>query len=53
MASVSFVIPVYNKARYLKFVLNSLANQNGEFDREFIFINDGSTDGSLEILRCG
>lgn len=51
MASVSFVIPVYNKARYLKFVLNSLANQNGEFDREFIFINDGSTDGSLEILR--
>tara|TARA_B100000989_G_C19515608_1_gene461458 strand:+ start:632 stop:1540 length:909 start_codon:yes stop_codon:yes gene_type:complete len=51
MASVSFIIPVYNKEKYLDAVLNSLFNQSGAFKREFIFINDGSTDKSLEIIN--
>ncbi len=51
MTSVSFVIPVFNKAKYLKTVINSLKCQTGKFDKEFIFINDGSTDNSLEILE--
>ncbi len=51
MTSVSFVIPVYNKATYLKEVIQSLRSQNGDFEREYIFINDGSTDNSLEILK--
>lgn len=51
MSSVSFIIPVYNKQNYLKFVINSLKKQSGNFEREFIFINDGSTDNSLSILK--
>ncbi|MDB5492276.1 MAG: putative Glycosyl transferase family 2-containing domain [Micavibrio sp.] len=49
--SVSFVIPVYNKARYLGLVLNSIAAQKGNFEREFIFVDDGSTDNSLQMVR--
>ena len=51
MVKVSFVCPVFNKQKYLKDVINSIKNQKGEFDKEFIFINDGSTDLSLEYLK--
>lgn len=48
---VSYVMPVYNKARWLPSVLKSIAAQTGDFEREYIFVEDGSTDGSDEILR--
>ena len=48
---VSFVVPVYNKAPYLPGVLDRLAAQRGDFDREYIFIDDGSTDGSRATLK--
>ncbi|HEY3920420.1 MAG TPA: glycosyltransferase [Stellaceae bacterium] len=48
---VSFVIPVFNKRRFLKQVIAGLAAQRGEFAREFIFIDDGSSDGSREELE--
>ena len=51
MSSVSFVIPVYNKSRFLNFVVNSLISQKGSFEREFIFIDDGSTDNSYTKLK--
>ncbi len=51
MASVSFIVPVFNKSSYLKTVISSLKKQKGNFMREFIFINDGSTDNSLKILK--
>ena len=47
---VSVVIPVYNSEQYLKPCVESLLNQTLK-DIEFIFINDGSTDGSLKILE--
>ena len=46
MSSVSFVVPVFNKSLYLKPVINSLKSQKGDFDKEYIFIDDGSTDDS-------
>jgi glycosyltransferase involved in cell wall biosynthesis len=51
LPGVSFVVPVYNKAPYLQRVLAAMFDQAGDFEREFIFIDDGSTDGSLDLLR--
>lgn len=48
--SVSIIIPVYNSEQFLKRCLDSAVNQTlTEF--EVICINDGSTDGSVEIIR--
>ncbi len=48
---VSFVVPVYNKADWLEDVLGRIKAQRGPFERQFVFVDDGSTDGSLEILK--
>ena len=49
--AVSFVLTVYNKRRYLADVLASVAAQEGDFEREVIVVDDGSTDGSRELLE--
>ena len=49
--AVSFVLTVYNKRRYLADVLASVAAQDGGFEREVIIVDDGSTDGSREVLE--
>lgn len=49
-ADVSFVIPVYNKRPFLAGMIEGLARQRGDFRREFIFVDDGSTDGSGDVL---
>ena len=51
MSSVSFVVTVYNKSKFLIPVINSLKSQKGEFQKEYIFIDDGSTDQSYKILE--
>jgi glycosyltransferase involved in cell wall biosynthesis len=50
-AGVSYVVPVFNKSRWLPPVIEALAAQRGDFEREFIFVDDGSTDGSVEVVR--
>ena len=50
MSSVSYVIPVFNKSKFLKPVINSLKSQKGSL-KEYIFIDDGSTDQSYKILK--
>lgn len=47
---ISVVIPVYNPGKYLKECLDSVLNQTLK-ELEIICVNDGSTDGSLEVLR--
>jgi len=41
---------VYNGERYLREAINSILNQTFR-DFEFLIINDGSTDGTAEILK--
>lgn len=49
MPLVSVVMPVYNTAPYLSASIHSILTQTFQ-DFEFIIINDGSTDGSGNIL---
>lgn len=49
--SVSYIITIYNKAPFLEKVIEALSKIKGNFHREFIFVNDGSTDNSLQILN--
>ena len=46
---LSFIVPVFNTEPYLPQCLNSLLAQDMD-DYEIICVNDGSTDGSAEIL---
>ena len=47
----SLVVPTYNVERYLGEFLESLANQTYPIDDiEIVFVDDGSTDSSAEII---
>lgn len=47
---ISIIIPCYNGEKYLRETLDCLQKQTIE-DWECIIVNDGSTDGSLEIMK--
>lgn len=51
MATVSVIVPMYNVRPYIGECLESLKNQTYE-DFEAICIDDGSTDGTLEVARA-
>jgi glycosyltransferase involved in cell wall biosynthesis len=50
MASISVITPVYNCERFIKESVLSIIGQSFS-DFEFIIINDGSTDGTADIIK--
>ena len=50
MPLVSVIVPVFNTEKYLRDCVDSLLAQTFR-DVEFIFVDDGSTDGSAGILE--
>ena len=55
---ISAIIPIYNEKKNieplyneLKGVLKSICDKSNVGSYEILFVNDGSTDGSLPILR--
>lgn len=52
MKVLSFIIPLYNSAKWLRKCLDSVLNQDIPLDQmEVICVNDGSPDNSADIAR--
>jgi glycosyltransferase involved in cell wall biosynthesis len=49
---LSIVVPVYNEERHLAQVIELLMSSPCPIEREWIFIDDCSRDGSLSVLRA-
>ncbi|MDA7612473.1 glycosyltransferase [bacterium] len=47
---ISVILAVYNAEKFIKQAIDSLLNQTFS-DFEVIIVNDGSTDGSIEIIK--
>ncbi|REL24170.1 glycosyltransferase [Rhodohalobacter sp. SW132] len=50
MPKVTVLMPVYNAEKYLREAIDSILNQSFT-DFEFLIIDDGSTDSSLDIIN--
>lgn len=54
MKKISILIPAYNEEVVLEPLyhrLGKLANDNKSYDFEFLFVNDGSRDKTLELIK--
>lgn len=54
MKTISILIPAYNEEEVLEHLyhrLGKLANDNRGYNFEFLFVNDGSRDKTLEIIK--
>lgn len=49
---ISVVVTVFNKEDYLPQTARSLIEQDGNVDVEYIFVDDVSTDRSIEVLEA-
>lgn len=48
---ISVVTPSFNGRRYLEHAAASILSQQGAFDLEWLVVDGGSTDGTLDFLR--
>src|SRR6266850_4054180 len=48
---LSVIMPVHNRETYVGAALHSLLRQRDAADLDIIVIDDGSTDGSAEVVR--
>ena len=54
MKKISIIIPIYNEEESLPFLferLNSLTQKLENYEFEFLYVNDGSKDKTLEIIK--
>jgi glycosyltransferase involved in cell wall biosynthesis len=48
---ISIITPSFNQCRYIGQTMNSVLSQAGRFDLEWIVMDGGSTDGTVDLLK--
>ena len=48
---ITFIVVSYNEAKYINEAINSILNLNINYDYEIIIGDDGSDDGSIDIIK--
>lgn len=54
MKKISVIVPCYNEEEVLKIFydeINNVSKQMNEYDFQFVFVDDGSRDNTLEIMK--
>lgn len=51
LPQLSVIIPVYNASKYIERCVTSLMEQTLQKGVEFLFVDDGSTDNSVDIIH--
>ena len=51
MTKLSIIVPVFNEERQLADVIHMLMSASCPIEREWIFVDDSSSDGGLEVLK--
>lgn len=49
--TISIVTPTYNQAQFIGQTVESVLSQEGNFNIDYIIVNDGSTDNTLEVIE--
>ena len=49
--TVSIITPSYQQRAYIEQTLRSVIEQEGDFDLDYIVVDGGSTDGTVDVLK--